>query len=275
MGERVLSSAAGLGWVVALLSCPVLLACGGRADTNSAGTASEPNAAHFPIPELDSDDPCLTPDERADVVKVRSANGAELAGVLLGVGRRGVVLVPAADHSLCDWIEYARSLADRGFAVFTFDLNGSGLSQASDDVGTTPRYDADVLAAVQTLRGQGVESVALAGASIGATAAIVAAAELGDDVTRVAELSGDAVTWDGMSALDAVPRLGVPLLCIAGAQDFGPANDAQRLCDAATSAPSHEVLIAPNTMAHGTQLLEPANPTAAEIQARLDEFLTR
>jgi dienelactone hydrolase len=257
--------------VVLPVFCAVLLAgCGGDSGT---GAAAESSPIRYPVPAIDSADPCLTPEERGGAVKFRSDNGAELAGFHLGEGSSGVVLAHMGGGTLCDWIDYGRSLAGRGTAVFVFDLNGAGLSQASADFGTTPRYEADVVAAVETFGERGVESIALVGASLGATAVVVAAAELGDAVTRVAELSGDA-SQSGMSAVDAATRLEVPLLCIAAEQDFGPATDAQAICDAATSAPSHDVYIAAGTGMHGTALVNGANnPYAPEVQALMDRFL--
>jgi hypothetical protein len=250
----------------------VLLAGCGSADSGT-GSAADSSALEYPVPAVDSADPCLTPEERADVVKFRSDNGAELAGVHLGEGPRGVVLAHMGGGTLCEWMDYGRLLAGRGTAVFLFDLNGAGLSQASPDFGRKPRYEDDVVAAVETFAERGVESISLVGASVGATAVVVAAAELEDAVTRVAELSGDAEQL-GMSAIDAAAGLEVPLLCIAASQDFGPATDAQDICDAAASAPSHDVFIAQNTGMHGTALVNGAsNPYAAEVKALLDGFL--
>jgi dienelactone hydrolase len=252
--------------------CAVLLA-GCASDDGGTGSAAESTAVSYPVPAIDSADPCLTPEERAGVVKFRSDSGAELAGLHLGQGPSGTVLAHMLGGTLCDWIDYGRSLAERGTAVFLFDLNGSGLSQASANFMTTPRYEADVVAAVETFADRGAESIALVGASAGATAVVVAAAGLGDAVTRVAELSGDAELLD-MSAVDAAAELEVPLLCIAADQDSGAAADAQDICDAATSAPSHDVFIVQNTGLHGTALVNGANnPYAAEVKPLLDEFL--
>lgn len=261
--------------VAALALCAgCLVGCGegGGADSGAA-TAPAP-ATKFPVPDLDTAGPCLTPDERADIVTFRSGNGALLAGARFGTGDTGVVFVDMAGSSMCDWAAYARSLAGRGMAAFVIDLNGQGLSQPSDDFLEAPDYGADVAAAVEIFRDSGVRSIALAGASLGATAAVVAAADLGDGVTRVAELSGDA-SADGLDAMDAAGRLRVPLLCLAGSEDSGPADAAQRMCDAATSAPSNDVLIARDSILHGTHLLDQAsNPDGEAVRARLDDFLT-
>jgi dienelactone hydrolase len=256
-----------------MLCAGCLAGCGRSGDPASGQEAGPATATRYPLPDLGTALPCLTPEEQAGIVTFRSGNGALLAGLQFGTGHSGVVLVDMKSSSMCNWADYARSLASRGTAAFVLDLNGSGLSQLSDDFFDAPDYGADVAAAVNTFRDSGVRSIALAGASLGGTAAVVAAADLGDAVTRVAELSGDA-TADGLDAIEAAGRLEVPLLCLAGGEDPGTADAARRMCDAATSAPSSDVVIAPDSSLHGTHLLgQSSDPDVAEIKARLDAFL--
>jgi dienelactone hydrolase len=266
-GSTVRSSRSVSAAVVALA---LLTGCSSHPE--SRARTSVPSASRYPVPAADSADPCLSAEQRAALVRFRSGNGALLTGLPLGRGERGVVLAHQSGGSLCDWIDYGQSLTDLGYTVFVFDLNGRGLSQPSDDFFTTPRDDADVVAAAAQLRERGVRSVTLMGASAGATAVVAAAPHI-KGVAGVVEISGDAAA-QGVDALGAAPRLRVPLLCLAAAGETAVARDARRLCDAATSATSAETVIVPDTYAHGTLLLDPhADPHADEVRSRLEAFL--
>jgi pimeloyl-ACP methyl ester carboxylesterase len=252
--------------VLALLA--LLAGCSGApGQSEAAGTGT---ATRFPVPASDMGDPCLSPQQRAALLHFRSGNGALLAGLPLGEGERGVVFAHGNDGTMCDWLDYGQSPAQRGFAVLLFDLDGRGLSQPADDFFSTPGLDADVVSAVQTLHRRGARSVKVIGASVGGTVAVVAATKLGSAVSGVVEMSGPA----DPDAVRAAGRLRVPMLCVAAAGESGAPRDAHELCDAAREAPSAETLVLPDTSAHGHLLLNPyVDRHATELRARLDTFL--
>src|SRR4051812_26855517 len=86
------------------------------------GASPSPSPSPGPIPSAMPGGKCLTGPERAGLVRLRSDNGASLAGVLLGGGRTGVVLAHSNNTDLCDWVPYARVLAGLGYLAFSIDL---------------------------------------------------------------------------------------------------------------------------------------------------------
>jgi pimeloyl-ACP methyl ester carboxylesterase len=111
-------------------------------------------------------------------------NGARLGGLVLGTGSAGVVLVHQIDADLCQWLPYGRQLAGRGYRVLLVDLGGFGSSEPSS------QPDQDVKQAVGFLRQQGVRSIVLIGASLGATSSLSAAVIVRPPVDAVVSLSG-------------------------------------------------------------------------------------
>jgi|tagenome__1003787_1003787.scaffolds.fasta_scaffold20900670_3 pimeloyl-ACP methyl ester carboxylesterase len=237
--------------VAALALLTLLAGCSGASGRTEA--AGAPTATCYPVPAADIGDPCLSPQQRAAPIKFRSGNGALLAGLPLGDGERGVVLAHVDDGTLCDWLPYGQYLAQRGFAVLDFDLDGHGLSQPADDFAETPTPDADVISAVRTMQQRGTHSVMVVGAAVGATAAVTAAAQLGTAVDGVVVIPGVA----DRDVLAAARRLRVPILCVAADDGSDLARDAHRLCDAASSSPSAKTLLVPDTSAYGQFLLLP------------------
>jgi pimeloyl-ACP methyl ester carboxylesterase len=161
---------------------------------------------------------CLGPAERAGTVRFASRSGAELAGVLLGTGRSGVVLAHGQHGDVCEWLPYARELVGRGYRVLLFDFNGSGASGLSPDAPARPHYDLDVTAAIGQLRTAGADRVALVGSETGGLAAVIAAADARPAVAGVVDISSpDDVS--GMAGIAAAGRLAVPALFVVGVED--------------------------------------------------------
>jgi pimeloyl-ACP methyl ester carboxylesterase len=173
------------------------------------------------------------------MTKIVQFGEADLDGVVIGEGANGVVLAHQLHSNLCSWLPFAKRLAAAGMRVLAFDFP------------STSDLDRYVLAAVAELKHQGVHSIALAGASMGGTAVLVAASH-DSKITRVASLSG-LRDFEGLDAGRAVPRLHVPMLFVAGKEDSPYVDDARAMYRAATG--DKKLLVVPGSD-HGTDLLD-------------------
>jgi pimeloyl-ACP methyl ester carboxylesterase len=229
-----LAQPAGPPIVVLALAALALAGCagssGGTAGPTQTGTTV--TAAATTGKTLDS---CAQENATTKIVRF---SGAELDGVVIGDGANGVVLAHQLHSNLCSWLPFAERLAGAGMRVLAFDFpSTSGLD----------RY---VLAAVAELRHEGAKSVALAGASMGGTAALVAASR-DSRISRVASLSGPR-DFEGLDAGRAVPRLRVPTLFVAAEEDSPYVDDERAMYREATG--DKRLLVVPGSD-HGTDLL--------------------
>jgi pimeloyl-ACP methyl ester carboxylesterase len=186
----------------------------------------------------------------------RASDGTRLDGAEVGSGDRGVILLHESPADLCDWAEYAKSLAARGFRVLLVDLRGFGLSRGAPSGARGAR--ADVRGAVGELKSLGAAKVALVGASYGGATAMVAAPALGSEIAGIANLSGETVLHEGgadeLNALAAVKQLHVPFLVLASRDDrYLPGSDATKLVASAASR-DKRVVVYPGYR-HGWNLL--------------------
>jgi pimeloyl-ACP methyl ester carboxylesterase len=197
-------------------------------------------------------DSCGTKAERARAVVFRAPAGPRLVGLLLGSGKTGVVLSHELRANLCHWLPFARVLAKSGYRVLAFDFSSHGSSGMSNRV--SGGIDQEVVAAGRLLLARGVQKLYVVGASMGGTASIVAATQLGPRLAGVASLSGPA-QFDGLDAAAAASRLTVPSLFVAANDDAPFADDARTLFDA-VQADGKSLEVLPGS-AHGTFLLTP------------------
>jgi pimeloyl-ACP methyl ester carboxylesterase len=197
-------------------------------------------------------EPCVGTSARRGAVRFKSADGVALAGVVLGSGTTGVVLGHEKGANLCNWLPFARVLAASGYRVLAFDHRSYGESQFVD-YPRNLRIDNDVIAAVGELRKRGSRRFVLMGASMGGTAALVAAPALGRSVAAVVDLSGPA-QYVRLDAAAAVKRLSAPGLFAVGRFDSGFVADTRAL-RAASRSPASRLVIR-ESGAHGTALLE-------------------
>ena len=202
---------------------------------------------------------CVQPEDQAQQVRFRGENGADLAGVVLGDGRVGVVLAHQAGEDLCSWLPYARALAEQGYRVLAFDFQGHG---ASSPAGRGGSLDGDVAAAAAALRERGAAEVVLVGASMGGTAAVIAATKVQPPVAGVVSISAPG-QYEGMNALRAARDLTVPVLFIAARQDGAFPDDAERLHALAAGAPDRRLVLVEGSV-HGSYLLENTEPDAGQ-----------
>jgi pimeloyl-ACP methyl ester carboxylesterase len=209
---------------------------------------------------------CLTKAERRSAVSFRTSDHVLLRGVMVGRGKIGIALGHELHADLCNWMPFARVLAHQGYRVLAFDFRGFGSSGRASRSNRS-RLDRDMVAAANLLRRRGSDSVVLAGASMGGTAALVAAVAT-PQVAAVLTLSGPAV-FSSLNALTAVARLQTPTLFLAGRDDASFVEDAQALY--AASAAADKTLELRPTDAHGTDLLRGAD--GAAVRALLLAFL--
>jgi pimeloyl-ACP methyl ester carboxylesterase len=221
--------------IVITFTALALAGCGGSG-SETAGptqTSTTATASGATGKTLDS---CAHEDATTKIVHF---GGADLDGVLIGDGATGVVLAHQLHSNLCSWLPFAARLAAAGMRVLAFDFP------------STSNLDRYVLAAVAELRRQGVHSIALAGASMGGTAVLVAASRA-SSISRVASLSGPR-TFEDLDAGRALPRVRVPTLFVAGREDSPYVDDARAMYRAAKG--DKKLLVVPGSD-HGTALLD-------------------
>jgi pimeloyl-ACP methyl ester carboxylesterase len=199
---------------------------------------------------------CVKKSDHARVVRFRASDRARLIGVSLGSSPIGIALGHESDGTLCNWMPYARILRQKGYRVLAFDFRGWGSSAAVNGA-RRGRLDLDFAAAASQLRKLGAERIVLAGASLGANAALAAATEVTPSVSAVMSLSGaDATFSSRLDGSATVPKLTVPVLFMVAERDSGFADDARKLY-AQTLSVDKQLLILPGG-AHGTFMLRGA-----------------
>jgi pimeloyl-ACP methyl ester carboxylesterase len=192
------------------------------------------------------------------VVRFDAPDGPELAGEMRGRGETGVVLAHMFPADRTSWDPFAELLAERGYRVLNFDFRGFGDSSGSRDISMLGQ---DVLAAVEEVRRRGAIRMVVIGASMGGTAALVAASRA--ELDGVVTLSAPS-TFMGIAAPpEVVQAVAEPKLFIAAQGDGQAAATAQGFYNDASGAKRLEIV---NGSEHGTELLEGGQ---AEVVRRL------
>lgn len=186
-----------------------------------------------------------------------SLDGTSLAGEIYEAASRpapAVVLVHMLTRSKADWGGLPDRLQEAGITALTFDLRGHGGSAGSPQV--LAGMVQDVRAAAQWLAArQGVRpgSIALVGASLGASLSLLAAVEL-PSVRAIALLS-PSLDYRGLRTdTGLVRRLGARTMWLAASAEDPLALRTLRDFAADTTGPREQVIS--TTAAHGTALLE-------------------
>jgi hypothetical protein len=146
--------------------------------------------------EAQSVDYCIGAALRPKVISFRSTDGVPLHGVLLGSGQNGIVL-GGGHHfreNLCDWLPFARTLAQRGYRVLAYDSRPIAPRRLSRPAAV--HLVRDVVGAERELVRGGVRRVLVGGAGpVGGTAAMAAAALMpAVSASCAGELTGRAST---------------------------------------------------------------------------------
>lgn len=197
---------------------------------------------------------------------LRAADNTKIVAHRWGAGKTAVVLVHQSGADLCQWAPYATRLAGLGYRAFALDLRGNGRSQYRP-LPAGLRFTADIAAVVKEARREGATRVFVVGASLGANAAVVAAANIRPLITGVVSLSAPGTFR--LDAVSAAKHLQVPALFVASQVDEGGiyATDAKTMFDA-TPVTDKSVAIVPGGK-HGVALV--AGPGG--VRSLVESFL--
>ena len=191
-----------------------------------------------PLPVTES---CATEAEKASALRFFAADDTPLLGVVVGGGPRAVVLAHGQNLGFCEWLPYARELANTGYRVLAFNSR-SGI-----------RVDLDIAPAVEALRRTGSPHVIVMGSSAGAIAGLIGSTSLASQPAAVVSLSAPS-SFGPLRALPAVARLRAPTF-FAAAEENDPFSGDARALFAASAAPDKRLEILPGAL-HGTAMLQ-------------------
>jgi pimeloyl-ACP methyl ester carboxylesterase len=269
--------------IVAALTCVVLslvlVSCHGK-------SAPQPPSAvrastHSPSAATKASERCGSGASAGTVITFRAADGTTLDGVLVGHARTGVVLVHEYPADLCGFLPYAEYLAAHGIEALALDLRCFGNAGCPASAAARAHIPQDVAAGAAELRRRGVSDVALLGASLGCTIALIAAPTVHPAPASVVCLSGHArytatvgTTAVPLDAAAAVRHTTSPALFVVAAGDplAGVAAVRALYTDYAGRTKRLDVLSGSYTGLHGWDLLSRSStwtPLAAQLAAYL------
>jgi len=188
------------------------------------------------------------------IVTFRASDGRSIAGLLMEAPRRpapAVVLVPMLGRSKDDWQSVAQRLAEANISSLAIDLPGASLP---GDAAALVSWHADVRAAIEHLSGRSdvrEGAVGIAGASLGANLAVLAAAP--DPRVRSLALVSPSLDYRGVRIETPMRQYGGrPALLIASLRDPLSARTVRELTK---NPPGPREARWADTMAHGLVLL--------------------
>ena len=179
-------------------------------------------------------------------VEFTSTDGITLRGKHYGAGDVTVVLAHMRPSDQTSWAPFAETLADAGYAAFTFNFRGYRPSQGDKEIGL---IDLDLGGALDYLATQGVTRPVVVGASMGGTAAVKAAANR--DVAGIIAISAPKEI-EGLSAADYVASVEEPKFFMVAEDDTSARLDGAALYDASSEPRYFEVFTGGE---HGTDLV--------------------
>jgi alpha-beta hydrolase superfamily lysophospholipase len=199
-------------------------------------------------------------DAGATRVEFATADGALLHGRLWPAStERLVILLHMYGADQASWYETARALQRSGASALTFDFRGFGESEGARD---TALLVVDVTGALAFARAQHYDEVVLIGASMGGTAALIAAgAPSTPDLVRGVVALSAPVEFGGLSATEAASAIEVPVLLLASRDDPSAYESGEEL--ASTMGLTSEGWAVQPGGGHGTSLLEGASRQGA------------
>jgi pimeloyl-ACP methyl ester carboxylesterase len=239
----------------------VLAACGG-------GGAPEPIEGSPTSSSTETPSPSPTP-VPGEAVTFRASDGVRIAGRVFGEGSVGVVLGHSIDGDQAEWWNVAEVIADAGHAALAIDFRGycPGNEAGCSGDGSTADAWRDLLAGARFLRERGVRDIVLIGASMGGTAAILAAAHARPNVSGVITLSSPTDCCGMDVTRSTVGAVAAPMLSIAGRFDGEAPLSAKAF--ARWAGPSGQAVILA-TGEHGTDLFGLATP---QVERRTTESI--
>jgi pimeloyl-ACP methyl ester carboxylesterase len=219
--------------------------------------------------------PCGEAATGATAVRFRTSDGVSLTGDTIGSGPVGAVLIHEYPLDHCGWMPYARYLARHGVRALAFDLRCFGDSECPDHSGHAV---ADVAAATAELRRRGATSVALVGASMGGSIAVVAAARL--HPAALVDLSGERDTTGLTPRIDADAGAAAhdvtapSLFAVARGDRYTPVPD-MRAVARATRAPTRRLIVLPAAAGHGWDMLLGTSSEWSPLARTVAAFIRR
>jgi pimeloyl-ACP methyl ester carboxylesterase len=191
-------------------------------------------------------------------VTFSTPDGLTLTGRLFGPANAttGVVFAHMVPADQSSWFELADYLAVRGYRALTFDFRGycpgghAGCSQGAKDPSIAAT---DLGAAVTYLRGTGARTIALVGAGMGGTAALVVSGSQGAGIAAVVTLSAPESVDDLRAGPNVLQTATAAKLFIAGNGDATAAASAQTFYDEGLQPKNVQILTSNDD---GTDLLE-------------------
>ena len=214
----------------------------------------------------DGDVPPSLPTD-ATAVSIATGDGLLLDGWLFESRTTHlVILVHAYADDQSDWFAFAGDLArSRRASALTFDFRGYGASEGERV--TDERLLSDVRAAISFGRSRGYHSIALIGAAMGGTAAIIAAVE-DPAIHGVIALSAPAYFHE-LDAMRALRERKPVLALIAGRDDVAAVDALRMMGDATGLAPRYRHLVPGE--ANGTDLF--TSIAGADIRRQIQSLL--
>jgi len=208
-----------------------------------------------------SNPPLNSQDLGGEHVSFTTSDGVLLRGHLYGSGSTGVILAHMFPADQSDWTDFAKVLAAHGYQSLTFDFRGFTESEGTSG---TEFADTDLLAAYNFLRPR-VSRIFIAGASLGAEAAILVAAR--EDVAGIICIS-TPTSFGGLEVTDPIRHVRAPILFVTSADDSLVRGQPEILYGLAEAPKSIEVYPG---RAHGTAIL--FGPHGAELRALMLHFI--
>lgn len=200
-------------------------------------------------------------------VTFTTADGVTLNGTLDGSGAVAVIFSNMGDKRQASWADFAQAVADEGYLTLTYDfrywVNGKIQNSLLKYVA------ADLSAAASFVRGQGVQTVVMVGASVGGMATAKAAADSEAAAIIILAAPMDASNAGVVVALSELQAITTPKLFITSENDKTVDADALREMYTLAVDPK-ELVVYPGT-AHGTDLFQTAS--GPELQLELLEFI--
>ncbi|MGD9903790.1 MAG: alpha/beta hydrolase [Vicinamibacterales bacterium] len=207
----------------------------------------------------------LRPALAAELVPLRAADGTALTATWYPPPRTpapAVVLVHMLGRTRDDWRGFAERLRVAGAAALAVDLRGHGGSAGA--AAPSPAMAQDVEAAVAWLAARSdvtPGAIGVVGASLGATAALLAAGE--SVVVKAAVLISPAADYRGVRLDGGVRKYGArPLLLVASTGDPYALRTVRALTEG--EPPGRQLRLSP-LPAHGSRLLDDDPEVAAAV----------
>jgi dienelactone hydrolase len=250
-----------------------------KGSTEASTTPAKPVKLLRPLkPPTQPSARCGAPHDKATLVRFKAADGTGLDGVIVGSDTVGVVLAHEYANDLCGAWPFANYLAKRGYRAFAIDMRCFGRS-ACPQGDAAGRVVDDLVAAVAELRHRGVTKVVLVGASMGGSAALIAATGAQPAVDAVVELSGEAnptsLLHIPLNARAAVGQLTVPAMFLVANYDQYTTVDETRAMYQAAKTADKRFLVLPNQFDgfHGWQVLTNTSGKFSRAATRVTDFI--